>query len=71
MSEKWGERVVLDLHPGEPIRGRISSGGRAESFHGWIDLASKLEHLRSDTGPPMAGPTESTGEHDAPFPPES
>ena len=49
MGEESTNRVILDLLPGEPIRGRISAGANgAESFRGWIDLASKLEHLRTD-----------------------
>jgi hypothetical protein len=43
------KRVVLDLDMGEPIRGTIGVWGRrAEAFHGWLELAGKLERLRAD-----------------------
>jgi hypothetical protein len=48
MSTDDAERVILDLDPGEPIHGRITfSTGPAQSFRGWLDLASKLERVRS------------------------
>jgi hypothetical protein len=41
-------RVVLDLNPGEPISGHIQgAGGTAEAFRGWVELAGKIERLRS------------------------
>jgi hypothetical protein len=40
--------VVLELNPGEPISGRIQdASGDAETFHGWLDLAGKLDRLRA------------------------
>jgi hypothetical protein len=66
MSEAWVERVVLDLLPGEPISGRISAGDEKPAlFHGWVDLASKLEHLRHDNGSRAASPSEVTDEHES------
>jgi hypothetical protein len=60
MGEAWADRVILDLLPGEPISGRISTGNQQpESFRGWVDLASKLEHLRSDL---KAGGADPLGE---------
>jgi hypothetical protein len=62
MNADHGEEIVLHLDPGEPIRGRITfATGPALSFHGWLDLASKLErplaggrHHDRDTAPPAA-----------------
>jgi hypothetical protein len=59
MDTDHAERVVLDLDPGEPIHGRIAfSTGPAQSFHGWLELASKLERARSEasSGPIAASP---------------
>jgi len=62
MSTDHAERVVLDLDPGEPIHGRITfSTGPAQSFHGWLELASKLEGVRPPgdtaiTAPPHRAP---------------
>jgi hypothetical protein len=51
MNADHGEEIVLHLDPGEPIRGRITfATGPALSFHGWLDLASKLEHVLSQAG---------------------
>jgi hypothetical protein len=47
------DRIVLDLEPGEPIRGSIcAQSGRSQRFYGWLDLASRLERLQqaSDVG---------------------
>ena len=53
MAEEQADRVILDLIPGEPISGWISAGvGPTEAFRGWIELASKLEHLRKGRGSP-------------------
>ena len=40
-------QVTLELDvPGEPIRGRISSGGSpTRSFTGWLELTSRLVDL--------------------------
>jgi hypothetical protein len=63
MSASKSARVVLELDPGEPIAGSISgSGGPAESFRGWVELASKLERLRlanhcADDTPATTRPT--------------
>ena len=41
-------RLVVDLEPETPIRGRISSGtDAARPFHGWLELASAIETLRN------------------------
>jgi DNA-binding CsgD family transcriptional regulator len=49
MGERGVERVVLELNPGEPISGTIRGGsGDPESFRGWLELASRLERLRTD-----------------------
>jgi hypothetical protein len=57
MDADEAERVVLELSPGEPISGRISLEGReAESFRGWVDLASRLERLRNDARIDASGP---------------
>lgn len=45
--DRGTDRVVLDLNPGEPISGFIGGyGRRGERFHGWVELATKLERLR-------------------------
>ena len=52
------KRVVLDLDMGEPISGTIGVWGRrAEAFHGWLELTSKLERLRADPAAEAATPT--------------
>ena len=49
MSEAKVQRVVLELDPGEPIRGRIGDvAGPVEPFRGWLELASRLERIRAD-----------------------
>ena len=42
-------RLVLDVAEADaPIRGTIFSGsGSAERFYGWIELASRLEGIRT------------------------
>ena len=39
-------RVQVDLEPGEPLRGSVSSDGRRRPFVGWIELAMMLEAAR-------------------------
>lgn len=43
--------MTLELDPGEPIRGRIrAAAGSAQSFRGWLELASKLDRIRAAGG---------------------
>lgn len=63
MSEDQAERVVLDLDPGEPIHGRITfSAGPVQAFHGWLDLASKLERALPPVGDAIATPPHLSAE---------
>jgi hypothetical protein len=42
-----GAWLVLELDPGEPIHGRLTSAiGSVHTFHGWLDLARRLETVR-------------------------
>lgn len=51
MDERGAVRVALELLPGEPIKGRIQcEDAPAQNFHGWLELASKLERLRVEGG---------------------
>jgi hypothetical protein len=57
MSTDHVKRVVLELEPGEPIHGRITIlTGPPQRFHGWLELASKLEHAWPSGGTPNAAP---------------
>jgi hypothetical protein len=48
MAERAAEQVVLELNQGEPISGRIhASSGQSQPFRGWLELATKLERLRT------------------------
>ncbi|HZE06390.1 MAG TPA: hypothetical protein VE127_14265 [Solirubrobacteraceae bacterium] len=39
-------RIELELEmEGEPVRGRLRSGGRSEAFVGWLALADALGRL--------------------------
>jgi hypothetical protein len=41
-------KMMLELDPGEPIRGRIrAAAGSVQSFRGWLELASKLDRMRA------------------------
>ena len=54
------QRVVLEFDPGDPISGRIRGcSGPDQTFRGWLELASRLERLRSSAGSPDA-----TGDQD-------
>jgi hypothetical protein len=44
MSGPEVERIVLELHPGEPINGVIHRPGEpSRPFRGWLELAGQLE----------------------------
>jgi hypothetical protein len=52
MVEPHLERVMLELCPGEPISGRIFTAGEtAQPFRGWLELAGKLERIRTPVTP--------------------
>jgi hypothetical protein len=38
--------VQIELEPGEPLRGSVSSSEGRKSFVGWIELASVLDAAR-------------------------
>jgi hypothetical protein len=61
MDAPQSEQVVLELFPGEPISGRIrGSGAPAESFRGWLELASKVERMRAQRADVTAEPAKDT-----------
>lgn len=44
--------VTLELQPGGPISGRIRhASGAVEPFAGWLELSSRLEHVRNSARP--------------------
>ncbi|MGA2006183.1 MAG: hypothetical protein ABSD82_12880 [Solirubrobacteraceae bacterium] len=51
-----GLRVVLEFDHGEPLSGRIVVASEpAQRFRGWLELASKLERVRSAHGAGQIG----------------
>jgi hypothetical protein len=47
MSSEAVGRIVLELEPGEPIRGRLLDGrGGGQAFRGWLELTAALDRAR-------------------------
>jgi hypothetical protein len=43
-----GERITLELTPGEPIQGRVlDTAGAAYDFYGWLELSAAIDSARA------------------------